>query len=77
MQVSIHAYDSKYTDHTPELKATRKKFAAWDLFTLSGTDRDGSKFTVEFHLDTGQQFEMATEFAYDRPDNPKNSLKED
>ena len=77
MQVFINAQDKSYNDHTPELKATRKKFADWDLFTLSGTDRDGSKFTVEFHLDTGQQFQMATEFAYDHPDNPKNLLKED
>ena len=77
MNILINAQAKLSTNHTPELKATRKKFAAWDLFTLSGTDRDGSKFTVEFHLDTGQQFEMATEFAYDHPDNPKNILKED
>lgn len=77
MQVFINAQDKSYNDHTPELKATRKKFAGWDLFTLSGTDHKGHEFRVEFHLDTGQAFEMATEFAYDHPDNPKNILKED
>ena len=77
MQVFINAQDKSYNDHTPELKATRKKFAEWDLFTLSGTDHKGNEFSVEFHLDSGQQFEMATEFAYNHPDNPKNILKED
>lgn len=77
MQVSIHAHDSKYYDHTPELKATRKKFADFDLFTLSGTDHKGNEFKVEFHLDTGQAFEMATEFAYDHPDHPDNQLREE
>ena len=76
MQVFINAQDKTYSDHTPELKATRKKFAAWDLFTLSGTDHKGNEFRVEFHLDTGQQFEMATD-SRDHPDNPKNILKED
>ena len=33
MQVFINAQDKTYSDHTPELKATCKKFAAWDLFT--------------------------------------------
>ena len=79
MQVFINAQDKSYNDHTPELKATRKKFAGWDLFTLSGTDHKGHEFRVEFHLDTPDEaFEMVwTEFAYDHPDNPKNILKED
>ena len=46
-------------------------------FTMHGTDADGNKFKVEFHLDSGAAFEMATEFAYDHPDNPRNQLKED
>jgi hypothetical protein len=77
MQVFINAQAKLSKDQTPKLKATRKKFKTWDLFTLSGTDHKGHEFRVEFHLDTGQQFEMATEFAYDHPDNPKNILKED
>ena len=77
MQVSIHAQNNKWNDHTPELKATRKKFADFDLFTLSGIDHRGNEFKVEFHLDTGQAFEMSTDYAYDHPDNPRNHLKED
>ena len=76
MQVFINAQDKTYSDHTPELKATRKKFKTWDLFTLSGTDHKGNEFRVEFHLDTGQQFEMDTTFAADHPDHPDNMLKE-
>lgn len=77
MQVMINAQKSLINDHTPELNATRKKFADWDLFTLHGTDRNGHSFTVEFYMESGQQFEMATEYAYNHPDNPKNHLKED
>jgi hypothetical protein len=77
MQVTINAQNNRFNDHTPELKATRKKFAEWDCFTLHGTDRHGQNFTVEFYMDSGQQFEMATEYAYNHPDNPKNQLKED
>jgi hypothetical protein len=77
MQVFINAQTRQFNDHTPELKATRKKFADWDLFTFHGTDTKGNTFSIEFHMDSGQQFEMATEYAYNHPDNPKNQLKED
>tara|TARA_R100000353_G_scaffold7642_1_gene9465 strand:- start:1753 stop:1986 length:234 start_codon:yes stop_codon:yes gene_type:complete len=77
MIVTIAAQNRSYNEHTPELKATRRKFKDWDCFTLHGTDADGNKFKVEFHLDSGAAFEMATEFAYDHPDNPRNQLKED
>jgi hypothetical protein len=73
----IHAQKRKYKEIKPELHAERLKFRDFDCFTLHGTDSDGNKFKVEFHLDPGQQFEMSTRLAYDHPDNPKNQLKED
>ena len=72
MLVSIDASTSKYNDHTPKLHAERLKFADFDCFSLHGTDTNGNRFKVEFHLDIGQEFEMATRLAYNHPDNPKN-----
>ena len=77
MQVSIHAQNYKFNDHEPKLYAERLKFANFDCLTLYGTDAQGGKFKVEFHLDPGQEFEMSTRLAYDHPDNPKNQPKED
>ena len=77
MQVMIHAQTSKVTEYTPKLFAERLKFKDFDCFTLSGTDARGGKFKVEFHLDSGQQFEMSTRLAYDHPDHPNNQLKDE